>query len=116
MKTNFNQHSSDYRETGIEFNVKNPPGEWRIGEDAEDYEQQTGAFLLSRAHQLTAKLKKRFKWIQDWTFAGRSGGYFVLLTNKDAEDISPDTLAKLTEEVKYSYKTFVEDLNKYYGV
>ena len=58
MRTNFNEHSRDYRGTGIEFNVKNPSGILRIGEDAEDYEQQTGAFLLSRASELTAKLKK----------------------------------------------------------
>ena len=117
MDPKFNTHADDYHQdvTGIEFNIKNPPGELRLTEDQSDYEQTTASFLIDRAHKLTDRLMKKYKWITGWTMVGRSEGYFVLLTHKEPNEIRATSLAKLTEEVEHSYKTFVEDLNKYYG-
>lgn len=118
MSPKFNTHSDEYHQdvTGIEFNVKNPPKELRLTQDQADYEQMTASFLIDRAHELTNRLMKKYRWITGWTMVGRSEGYFVLLTHKEPNEIRSASLAKITEEVSRSYETFTEDLNKHYGV
>ncbi len=104
MEAIFNRHLKDFHaDFTIEFDVKNPPLA-NISEEAHQYEYETGTVVNELGDELFNNLN--YKWLKDWSFAGRSNGWFVLLCEGDESKIQAKTLRKLESLVK-------DYLNKY---
>ena len=96
MKVAFNQHNEfkDYNLT-IEFCVKNYKP-LNISEVDSLFEFKTGNFTNQYANECFNEIKKlKYKWIEDFSFAGRSNGWFCLLCNKDVNKITEKQLHKI---------------------
>lgn len=79
-----NKHLNEFRgfDFTIDFNVKNPKGTYLLSEDDMNFEQETGMFTNKYAKGcFEAICKLKYSWIEDWNFAGRSNGWFILLCN-----------------------------------
>ena len=115
MKMEFNRHGDEYRENGLEFNVKNAPYNVVLHPDTLDAEAHTGAFTFDYATKLFIKLKKKYAWLEDWAFVGRSSGWFVLLTWKEESEISPRSIGIIEAEVEKAYRNYYKKMKKFYA-
>lgn len=117
MEAIFNRHLSDFRnDFTLEFDVKIPIGIDIPDEDWE-FENETGHFVNSYAKSCFDKIKALgYDWIKDWSFAGRSNGWFCLLCdNKEIEKIRPTQLGKIETIVEKFYKEYSKNLNNFYN-
>jgi hypothetical protein len=109
MKAIFNRHLRDFNaDFTIEFDVKNPAIP-NISEEAMQYEYETGSVVNQLGDEFFNELN--YKWLKDWSFAGRSNGWFVLICKGDESKIQSRTIAKLENLVeKYlkKYKIYLE--------
>jgi hypothetical protein len=111
MKAIFNRHLSDFGglcDFTIEFNVKSPNIPEGISEEHMQFEFETGYF----ANQYCGALREEFKnkFISDWSFAGRSNGWFVLMCNGSESSVRQSTLNKMERIVKKYYRNYGEAL------
>lgn len=113
MEAIFNRHLKDFNaDFTIEFDVKNPPIP-NISEEAMQYEYETGTVVNELGDELFKSLN--YKWLKDWSFAGRSNGWFVLLCKGDESKIRAKTLGKLenlVEKYEKKYKHALEEVYK----
>lgn len=112
MRTEFNRHLNDFNcDFTLEFDVKNPGIPEGIPEDFLEYEYYTGNFINTYAEALFAELKKKkYKWVEDWSFAGRSNGWFVLLGRGNQRKISTPSVIFVDKLVK----KYLDDFGKRY--
>jgi len=113
MVAEFNIHSRDFRDNTIEFDVKSPNLEG-VSEELYEHELITGAFTNSYGDRLFAELN--YSWLKDWSFAGRSNGWFVLLTDKDISTIPQRTLGRIEKIVGKYFSNYRKELLYYYGI
>ena len=85
METKFNRHLSDFNcETTMEFDVKNLlyRCDFEISEEEFVYEFETGIVANYCGQKCFDEImKSKYNWIINWTYAGRTNGWFVLLCN-----------------------------------
>lgn len=121
MKAIFNRHLNDFRNScdfTIEFDVKAPNIPEGISEEDMQFEYETG----NVTNQYCNALRKEFtnKFISDWSFAGRSNGWFVLLCKGDESQVRKSTIAKMERIVEKYYqnygKAFSEKLVDWYHI
>ena len=114
-----NKHLNDFRKFDftIEFNVKDPKGIYLLSEEDFNYEQETGTFTNFYARLCFEDISKlKYKWIEDWSFAGRSNGWFVLLcNNKDVSKITEKQYYKIERIVNRYLREYVDNLNSFYN-
>ena len=114
-----NTHLNEFRgfDFTIEFNVKNPKGTYLLSEEDFNYEQETGTFTNFYARLCFEDISKlKYKWIEDWNFAGRSNGWFILLcNNKDISKITDSQFYKIESIVKKYLDDYVNSLNEFYS-
>jgi hypothetical protein len=114
MEAIFNRHLKDFFNVDftIEFNVKNPPIP-NVSEEAMQYEYETGTVVNRLGDELFNSLN--YKWLIDWSFAGRSNGWFVLLGKGDESKIQAKTLGKLENLVQDHLKKYTLVLEETYN-
>ena len=114
-----NRHIRDFGgfDFTIEFNVKNPKGNYTLTEEDMNYEQETGTFTNHYSNLCFDEISKlKYNWIKDWSFAGRSNGWFVLLCNgKDVSKITENQFYKIEAIVKKYLEKYVNCLNAFYS-
>ena len=116
----YNRHLSDFRcDFTLEFNVKGI-NEYTLPEDLWNYEWETGAFTNTygrRCFDEIAKLLKRIKsWsADDWSFAGRTNGWFVLLCSGDEEKVTALQEDKLEIIVDFYKGNYNRELERFYS-
>jgi hypothetical protein len=118
MEALFNRHTSDFRsDFTIEFDVKFPNLS-NISEEDLQFEWETGHFTNSWAKECFEKLEKVCKsrrWeLTDWSFAGRSNGWFALLCKGDIEAVTQKQLGKLETLVEHYFNNYSIELSKCY--
>ena len=111
MEAQFNLHSGDFRGNTIEFDVKNPyiPD---ISEELWEIEYLTGTFTNRYGDKLFSELK--YPWLSDWSFAGRSGGWFVLITDRELNKIPERILNRMGKIVDKYFRNYGTELQKFY--
>lgn len=112
MEAIFNRHLKDFTaDFTIEFDVKNPSIP-NISEELMQYEWETGTVANKLGDELFNSLN--YKWLSDWSFAGRSNGWFVLIGKGDESKIQARTLGKLENLVKDFFKKYESALEETY--
>lgn len=118
----FNRHLRDFPQADftIEFNVKNPyiTG---IPEDIIKHEFETGEFTNEYGDELFQVLDT-YNWggqkweIKDWSFAGRSSGWYALLCAGDKDSVRPETLSKIETIVTRYFLQYNRRLKEFYNL
>jgi uncharacterized protein YegJ (DUF2314 family) len=109
----FNGHIGDFRKSDftVEFDVKNPNMKG-LSDDVSKMEFETGDFANAYAQQLADEVKKKVKssyWsVSDWSFAGRSNGWLVLLCDGDPEKMT----ASQKSQMQSIFDKYWADYNK----
>jgi hypothetical protein len=119
MQTYFNRYLSDYTRDytfTLAYNVKHAPLSAGLSEEILQYEAETGAFTNAYAQRCFREIaKSKYVWLDDWTFAGRSNGWFVLLCKGDILHVKPRTLERIEKIVNAYYQAYGRELAKHYG-
>ena len=123
-----NVHNDDFKgDFTIEWNVKMVGSNANISEENAQYEYETGAFTNDYAQDCFDEIKSKVKpkgWsIKDWSFAGRSNGWFVLICNGDedyvisgyGDDVTDSQMDKMNSIVEKYSKNYTKELEKFYG-
>jgi len=104
----------------IELNVKN--ADWSgISDETGEYESVTGEFTNKYSQKCFDSIMKRLKgasrtWqILDWSFAGRTNGWFVLLCNGAIDCITRRQEEIIEQEVQQFFNEFNQNLLEHYG-
>jgi hypothetical protein len=119
MEAVFNRHSRDFSGLvfTIEFNVKFPNLP-QISEEDWEFEYSTGHFTNEWAEECfkkIAKLCRSKRWsLNDWSFAGRSNGWFALLCDGDSTAVTERQLTCIEEIVEDYFKRYGVELGKCY--
>lgn len=108
----------------LEFDVKLniPNGNIKtanISETDSNFEQERGYFQKNYSNRCFKDIKKamRCNWIKDFTFTGRSGGWFTLLCeDKDINKITDEQFEKLSKIVEMYLKNYYKELEIYYNL
>jgi hypothetical protein len=120
MEAIFNRHVKDFRENfTIEFDVKFPSTKNEVSEEDLYYEFETGTFTNHWAQKCFEQIEKVCKSKQwrpmDWSFAGRSNGWFVLLCIGDYTKVTQRQIGKIEQIVEYYFINYNIELSKYYN-
>ena len=115
----FNRHSWDYRcDFTIEFSVKGI-NRYSLPEDVWQYEYETGAFTNKYGQkcfdEIARMMKKIKSWsVDDWSFGGRSNGWFILVCGGARDKVTQLQLDKITEVVTRFIDNYNLELENYY--
>lgn len=119
MQTYFNRYASEYSRDytfTLAYNVKNPPLPVGLSEESVQHEYETGAFTNPYAERCFREIaKSNYRWLEDWTFAGRSNGWFVLLCKGDIGKVRPQTQERIEQIVNSYFQAYGRELAKAYG-
>jgi hypothetical protein len=119
MQTYFNRYASEYSRDytyTLAYEVKHPPQLVGLSEDIIQHEYETGAFTNAYAERCFREISRsNYRWLEDWTFAGRSNGWFVLLCKGDISKVRPQTLERIERIVNSYFQAYGRELAKYYG-
>jgi hypothetical protein len=123
-----NIHDKDFKgDFTIEWDVKGLGSKANISEEDFEYEYETGAFSNSYAQKCFDEIKSKVKpksWsIKDWSFAGRSNGWFVLICdgNEDypvsgyGDDVTDSQMDKMNSIVDKYKKNYTKELEEFYS-
>jgi hypothetical protein len=116
MEVIFNKHLSDFRnDFTIEFNVKGLQA--NISEEDFEYEYETGTFVNFYGDLCFKKLKTlKYDWLKDWSFAGRSNGWFCLLCDdKDYKKVTDKQISKIETIVEKFIKEYSQNIESFYN-
>ena len=112
----FNRHNRDFRENTLEFNVKIYSGIENISEDDYEYESETGTYTNFYAQQCFDEIMESgYKWLKDWSFAGRSNGWFVLLISCENTEIQTKTIHRIETIVSRYFNNYSKGLAVFYS-
>ena len=115
MNAKFNRHRRDFNENTLEFDVKHYGNGANFTESQWDYEIETGEFINQYAKECFDEIAKSgYKWLKDWSFAGRSGGWFVLLVDCEESDIRPKILGRIETIVEKYLRGYDKAIAEYY--
>ena len=117
MKTVINKYVNDFNvDFTIGFEVKVYGGNFELTDDDFDFENETGTFVNKYAEKCFKELQKlKYNWLNDFSFAGRSNGWFILLcNNKEYKNITNNQMNKIEDIVKKYFKNYVSEINNFY--
>lgn len=117
MNYEFNRHRRDFGLETIEFDVKCPPIAENLSDETIQFEYETGSFVNKYAQKCFEEIDKpKYKWLDDWSFAGRSNGWFALLLNNgySPEDIQQKSLDRIERIVQKYFDNYGKELENYY--
>ena len=114
MEASFNVHRRDFysirEDFTIEFNVKNPPNLHDLSETDLEFEYMTGHFTNHWAGECflqIAKICRAKRWtLRDWSFAGRSNGWFALLCTGDSSAVTDLQIERIENIVESYFKQY----------
>jgi len=129
-----NRHISDFTENiSFEFECKNllyiggfDVTDRTIIEETIDFDYQTGTYTNKYANDCFNEIKSELQYIDiiDWTFGGRSNGWFILLSNDDLDididiygniiDTDYGTLDLILSDI-YTMESIVDKYKKNYN-
>lgn len=118
MKMEFNRHADEFKcESTIEFCVKNPSLPEGISDELWEHEWVTGEFTNEYADRCFKEIMRSgYRWLTDWSFAGRSNGWFVLMCDVDAAiEVRQSTIERIESIVERYFKNYGKELDKWYG-
>ena len=119
MEMEFNRHADEFKcESTIEFCVKNPRLPAGMPEEIYQFEYETGEFTNDYADRCFKEIMRPgYRWLTDWSFAGRSNGWFVLMCENDAEtEVRAVTLTRIKFIVERYFKNYGAELAKHYKI
>ena len=118
MQVEINRHSPNEWKADflIEFEVKFPSIPADFPEDLWEAEYTTGSFTNSYADRCYQEIcRGGYSWLTDWSFAGRSNGWFVLLCSGEPEKVQEKTLHRMESIVQRYFLNYGRELAKSYA-
>ena len=114
MKAVFNRHLNDFNcGFTIEFNVKHSFCE--LEEEVAEYEYATGTFTNRYSDECFCEImKSKYSWIQDWSFAGRLNGWWVLECNGEYDKIPQRSIHRIESIVEKYLKNYPKRIGEFY--
>ena len=114
-KATFNNHVKDFKDYTIEFDVKNPKFSTEIPEQIKTFEEDWNLFINEYATKCFKEINKsNYSWLTDWSFAGRSDGWFVLIVSDNPIGIHSKSIIRITEIVNKYFDNFEQEFLTYY--
>lgn len=117
MNIQINRHTRDFGKQTIEFEVKNPTLPTCLGEEILQYEFETGAFTNKYGQKCFDEImKSNYTWVDDWSFAGRSNGWFALII-KDGyfvDDVRQKSIDRIERIIEKYFNEYGEKLEEFY--
>lgn len=99
----------------LEFNVKSPTLPTDILPETWEYEWTTGAFTNGYAQKAFLEISRPgYRWLDDWSFAGRSNGWFVLLCKGSGAKVRAESIDRISGIVQRYYNAYGKELETYY--
>jgi hypothetical protein len=121
MEARYNLHIKDFGKSvcdfTIEFDVKGPEIPGDLPEDLWEVEYTTGNFTNDYAGRCFAALTSTITrgWrIDDWSFGGRSNGWFVLLCKGNPGKVKDQTIEEFEFVVDTFFRNYGKALLKHY--
>jgi len=109
MKAVFDQHKKDFKcDFTIEFDVKHP----RVELTDSHIELMEAEWVCGGLTNLHSQLcfneimQSEYRFIDDWSFAGRSNGWWVLICKGDPSKIKPQTLNRIEKIVQKYFESY----------
>ena len=109
MEAEFNRHVKDFNcSFTIEFNVKNPTipltdkhlefmeSEWMYGDLTNSYSTDCFEEIM----------ESNYSFIEDWSFAGRSNGWWVLICEGSESQVRASSLQRIERIVEKYFKGY----------
>ena len=113
MNAEFNRHNRDFNcSFTIEFNVKNPSIPLTdIHLELMECEWQYGGLTNSHSADCFKEImKSNYSFIEDWSFAGRSNGWWVLICKGSESQVRASSLTRIERIVEEYFRSYGEML------
>ena len=109
MEATFNRHNRDFNcDFTIEFNVKNP--DLSLDEshlELMESEYQYGDLTNSHSADCFEEImKSNYSFIKDWSFAGRSNGWWVLICKGSESQVRASSLTRIERIVEEYFRSY----------
>ena len=117
MKVQINRHNPSTHNADflIEFEVKFPAIPHDFPEDLYELEYTTGAFTNEYASRCFREIARGgYRWLKDWTFEGRSAGWFALTCIGDPSQVKEVTLHRMESIIRRYFLNYGVELTKAY--
>jgi hypothetical protein len=109
MEAVFNRHKRDFHcDFTIEFDVKFPTLPLtEAHEELLQYEWEDGFYTNYHSEQCFEKIMESdYPFITDWSFAGRSNGWWVLVCEGDESKVRASSLRRIERIVEEYFKSY----------
>ena len=109
MNAEINRHNRDFNcSFTIEFNVKNPSIPLTdIHLELMECEWQYGGLTNSHSADCFKEImKSNYSFIEDWSFAGRSNGWWVLICKGSESQVRASSLTRIERIVEEYFRSY----------
>ena len=109
MEAKFNRHNRDFNcDFTIEFNVKNPTlsldeSHLELMESEYQYGDLTNSHSADCFEEI---MKSNYSFIEDWSFAGRSNGWWVLICKGSESQVRASSLTRIERIVEEYFRSY----------
>ena len=109
MEAKFNRHNRDFNcDFTIEFNVKNPnlsldESHLELMESEYQYGDLTNSHSADCFEEI---MKSNYSFIEDWSFAGRSNGWWVLICKGSESQVRTSSLTRIERIVEEYFRSY----------
>ena len=109
MEAKFNRHNRDFNcDFTIEFNVKNPnlsldESHLELMESEYQYGDLTNSHSADCFEEI---MKSNYSFIEDWSFAGRSNGWWVLICKGSESQVRASSLTRIERIVEEYFRSY----------
>ena len=109
MEAKFNRHNRDFNcDFTIEFNVKNPnlsldESHLELMESEYQYGNLTNSHSADCFEEI---MKSNYSFIEDWSFAGRSNGWWVLICKGSESQVRASSLTRIERIVEEYFRSY----------
>ena len=109
MEATFNRHNRDFNcDFTIEFNVKNPnlsldESHLELMESEYQYGDLTNSHSADCFEEI---MKSNYSFIKDWSFAGRSNGWWVLICKGSESQVRASSLTRIERIVEEYFRSY----------
>ena len=121
----YNRHIQDFPgnvDFTMEFDVKNPnisdipedilQNEFEIGSFANQYGKKCFDEIVEKLNNI-----KNDEWdLDDWSFGGRSNGWYILLCSGDESSVGPESEGIIETIVSEYFSNYSEEMKRFYGL
>ena len=109
MNAEINRHNRDFNcSFTIEFNVKNPnlsldESHLELMESEYQYGDLTNSHSADCFEEI---MKSNYSFIEDWSFAGRSNGWWVLICKGSESQVRASSLTRIERIVEEYFRSY----------